>query len=136
VASGVKPSEALALAAGALRLAIQDSGAAIPKLDASLKTLAQGGIKVAEDQTAALVKNYKDLAKAAEDAAIKTNEVTVAVGALNGVIPGLGSALKPVIASFDALKANMGLVGTVLGISAGGGASTGGASAGGASGSW
>ena len=114
VAGGVKPSEALASAAGALRLAIQDSGAAIPKLDASIKALAQGGMKIAEDQTAALVKNTNDLAKAASDAALATDSLTKSVGALNGIMPGLGGMLKPLISDFGLLKTAMSLIGQVM----------------------
>ncbi len=95
IAAGVPPSQALANASGALRLAIEETGAAIPKLSkALLDGLVGGGMKQAADQTKAATDQHNELAKAMKKVEDGAGPLGAALTGLNKVFDTFGINAK------------------------------------------
>jgi hypothetical protein len=91
IAAGVQPSTALATAAGALQLAIEATGAAVPKLSKALiDDLINGQMKAAADQAGEVAKQTFAAANAMNAAAVAGGTFATVVKTLNGILPDLG----------------------------------------------
>lgn len=103
VMNGVKPSDALAKAAGALQLAIQDTGAAVPKLDAALNLLAAQGLTTA-------IKAHHDLVGTMKDVEGGAALMGKAVSAVNDIFDKFGVKAGLTVAKLNDLATAMGAV--------------------------